>query len=312
MRNYTQASRLARRGDGWDIELTDLPTGATATIHASLVLNMAGIWIDKVNANSGASRPRKVFGTKGCHIVVQMPPECAGIGIVTYNSHNEPFYCIPWRGLHYFGPTETEYDGDLDSIRADDSEIEFLLHEANHLLPGLGLGRKDIVSTWAGSRPLGYDPAFPQGKRSRDIHDLGDSGMPGVLAMTAGPLMTYRSSGEETLEVVQRRLKPSRASQKLVYTARRFPADAASPPIVDDWKDARMADLPSAARDEHATYLVDVMFGRIGVGWTKTLGYEAADKVAAAVAPLLGWDAARTSQEIEAYRAYVRRIFGVP
>jgi glycerol-3-phosphate dehydrogenase len=311
VRNYTAATRMTRSKGGWDIELTDVPSGATVTIHTTLVLNMAGIWIDQVNSNSGESRPRKVFGTKGCHIVVQLPPECANNGIVTHSRHNEPFYCIPWRGLHYFGPTETAYEGDLDNIRADDQEIDFLLAEANHLLPGLALTRASVLSSWAGVRPLSFDPDFPMGKRSRDIHDLSDSGMPGVYAMTAGPLMAYRSGGAAMVDVVQRQLKPSRAEQPISYTTRKFSADRNSPPIVTDWSDAKLADLVSAARDEHATNLIDLMFGRVGVGWTKTMGYHAADTVAQAVAEIFGWNPARARQEAEAYRTYLTRIHGV-
>jgi glycerol-3-phosphate dehydrogenase len=312
VRNYTAATRMVRREEGWEIELTDVHSGAIVTIFTTLVLNMAGIWIDKVNRSSGEPRPRKVFGTKGCHIVVQLPPECANNGIVTYSRHNEPFYCIPWRGLHYFGPTETTYEGDLDNIRTEDKEIDFLVAEANHLLPGLALTRSSILSSWAGVRPLSYDPAFPLGKRSRDIHDLHDAGMPGVYAMTAGPLMAYRSGGAAMVDVVRQQLKPSRAPQPISYSARKFSADRKSPPIVADWTDAKMADLDIAARDEHATNLVDLMFGRIGVGWTKTQGYDAADKVARAVAGVMGWDPARTDQEIDGYRTYVKRIHGAP
>ena len=186
VRNYTAATKLTRRNEAWEIELSDVDTGGTATIETKLVLNMAGIWIDKVNGASGAPRPRKVLGTKGIHIMLQLPPECADNGIVTFNRKNEPLYCIPWRGMHYFGPTETVYEGNLDDIRAEDEEIDGLLAESNHLLPGLKLERTDILFTWAGVRPLSYDPALPMGKRSRDVHDLAGSGMPDVYAMTAG------------------------------------------------------------------------------------------------------------------------------
>ena len=145
VRNYTAATRMTRRNDAWEVELSDVLSGATATIQTKLVLNMAGIWIDKVNSSSGVPRARKILGTKGIHIMVQLPRECADYGIATLNRRNEPLYCMPWRSLHYFGPTETIYEGDLDNIRAEDEEIDCLLEEANHLLPSLGLKRSDIL-----------------------------------------------------------------------------------------------------------------------------------------------------------------------
>lgn len=311
VRNYTAASRMTRRNEIWEIELTDVLTGGTATIEAPLVLNMAGIWIDKVNRSSGGERPRRILGTKGIHIMVQLPPDCADNGIVTFNRKQEPLYCIPWRGLHYFGPTETVYEGNLDDIRAEDDEIDSLLAEGNHLLPGLKIKRSDILFTWAGVRPLSYDPSLPMGKRSRDVHDLAAAGMPGVYAMTAGPVMTHRSAGTEMVELVRGRLKASGKPQPIDYGARKFPDNQNSPPVVDDWTEAKIADLVHAARHEHATNLVDLMFRRVGAGWTRTMGHAAADKVAAAVAPVYGWDGARAKKEADEYRRYLEHMHRV-
>ena len=311
VRNYTAATRMTSRNDGWEIELADLPSGGTATIQASLVVNMAGIWIDQVNSSSGTSAPRKVLGTKGIHIMVQLPEECADYGIATLNRLKEPLYCVPWRGLHYFGPTETLYEGNVEDIRAEDGEIDSLLEEANHLLPDLGLQRSDILFSWAGVRPLTYDAAFPTGKRSREIHDLSYEGMPNVYAMTAGPIMTHRSAGIEVANLVQRRLKPSGSPQQISYAARQFPQHHGSPPVVEDWKEAKFSDLVFAARHEHAMNLTDLMFRRIGVGWTRTMGYDAAPKAAQAVADVYGWDAAGATREAESYRAYLKRMHAV-
>jgi len=311
VRNYTAVTALKRSAKGWEVGLADILSATTATIHAKLVLNMAGIWIDKVNSTSGAPRRRMIFATKGCHIVVQLPPECADYGIVTYNSLNEPFYCIPWRGLHYFGPTETEYTGDLDAIRAEESEVEFLITEANHLLPGLVLKRSDVLSTWAGVRPLSFDPQFPKGKRLSELHDLGDAGMPDVLAMTAGPLLSHRTGALEVTQLVQKRLAPSRPARPVTFSARHFQGNGHLPPSLDAWAEGALEELRSAARDEHATNLRDLMFRRLGLGWNKTMGYELADRVAQAVADIYGWDDARIGREAAEYRAALRDLYGI-
>ena len=311
VRNYTAATRMKRRGGGWEITIEDAHGGGAATVTSTLVFNMAGAWIDKVNAASGDARPRKILGTKGIHLMVRLPPECADNGIVTFNRRQEPLYCIPWRGMHYFGPTETIYEGDLDRLRADDDEIDGLLAEGNHLLPGLGLKRSDILFTWAGVRPLSYDPALPMGKRSRTVHDLAEAGMPGVYAMTAGPVMTHRSAGTEMVDVARRHVKPSGPAQAINYGARKFPDNQNSPPIVADWTNAKFADLKHAARHEHATSLADLMFRRVGAGWTETMGWHAAERAAEAVAPEMGWDAARTKAEAAAYRQLVEDLHRV-
>ncbi len=67
------------------------------------------------------------------------------------------------------------------------------------------------------------------------------------------------------------------------------------------------AEVVLALRDEMAETLADTLLRRTMVGWGPTVGLHA-DGVAARVAERhLGWDAARSAQEIAAYRAYVER-----
>ena len=181
-RNHTLARLISRDASGgWSIGLRDmLAVEPEVCVRAKLVLNMAGIWIDDVNRTANPKARRKVLGTKGCHIVVRLPDECRGYGIATLNSRQEPFYCIPWHDLHYFGPTETVYDGDRDRIQVTEDEIEWIISEANRLLPALKLTRAaDVISTWAGVRPLTYDVTVPAGRRSREIHNLESDGPSG-------------------------------------------------------------------------------------------------------------------------------------
>jgi glycerol-3-phosphate dehydrogenase len=307
-RNYTAVQVLTRRGDEWQITLADaLSPGETATIRATTVFNMAGIWIDKVSGAAGVKDARKILGTKGVHIMIRLPPDCAGIGLATLNRLSEGLYCVPWRGMHYFGPTETVYEGDIDDIRPEEEEIEFLVAEANHLLPALRLARKDVLFAWAGVRPLTWDPALPKGKRSREVHDMTAHGMPGVYAMTAGPIMTHRSAGAEAVEAVARRLQPARPGHAVNYAARLYPENQNSPPLLDDYTGIKLADLRFAAEREQVTSLVDLLFRRVGAGWTRSMGHDAARRAAETVAGPLGWDAARIEAEVAAYRDYLRR-----
>lgn len=309
IRNYTEVTRLARKDDGtWVLSLADRrKDGGSAEVRAKLVLNTAGIWIDRVNATANATARQRITGTKGCHIMVRLPPDCAGYGIATFNRLKEPLYCLPWRGMHYFGPTETLYEGDIDAIRVEDKEVEFLLAEANHLLPSLRLKRSDVLYTWAGVRPLTYDPTLPKGNRSRIIHDLALDGMPGVFALTAGPIMTHRSAGRDLTEAVARRLAPSQPPLELSYAARAYPESQNSPPLLDGDPSVRLSDLRHAVLHEQATDLIDILIRRTGAGHTATMAFDAADRAARAVADILGWDEAQIEAEVARYRRYLEQ-----
>jgi glycerol-3-phosphate dehydrogenase len=306
VRNYTPAIRLRREGEHWRIALADaLDATTTAEVTATLVLNMAGIWIDRVNRVTSEAAKRKITGTKGVHITVQLPPECADMGVATLNREQEGLYCIPWRGMHYFGPTETLFEGDPDDIRPTEDEIHWLIGEANHLLPSLNLKRSDVIFTWAGVRPLTYDPVLPKGKRSRELHDLSGEGLPNVFAMTAGPIMTHRSAGAEVAKAVGAKLKPTGRAQPVSYAPRPFPDDQNSPPLLEDYTSIKLSDLRHAAQHEQVTNLVDLLFRRVGAGWTKTMAAEASRTAAETVADILGWDEGRMNAEIAGYRNHL-------
>lgn len=311
VRNYTVAKAIERRSDGvWSLTLHHaLEPDDSAKVEARMVLNMAGIWIDRVNGLAASGAKRRIEGTKGCHIVVQLPPECREYGVATLNSIQEPFYCIPWRGLHYFGPTETLYTGDPDNIYATEEEIAWLLGEANRLMPALNLKRKDVLFTWAGVRPLTYDPAYPKGKRLRVIHDLASDGMPGMLAMTNGSMAAQRSAGVEMAAAVRARMAPSGQTKAPDYTARRFPENQNSPPLLDHFTEIKLSDLRHAAQHEHAETLADLLHRRTGAVWTRTNAIEAARKAAEEVADIMDWNPARVEREVQDYVATARRLF---
>lgn len=314
VRNYTALAGMEKAADGsWKLTVRDtLAPAETARVHAKVVLNTAGIWIDRVAGSSKGSAPRRrILGTKGTHIVVRLPDECRDYGIATINRVGEPLYCVPLRDLHYFGPTETVYEGDPDDIHPTEDEIEWLLGEANHLLPTLQLKRKDVLFAWSGVRPLTYDEALPKGKRSREIYDYGADGMPNVYAMTAGPVMTHRSAGEELTALVAGKLKPSRPAQPLSYAARLFPRDTNAPPFLEDRPDIRLSDIAYAAEHEKAASLTDLMVRRTMASWSATMGYDAAERIARAAAPALGWDEARIAAEAAAYRNYLEHFHKV-
>lgn len=310
VRNYCAVVGMERDGALWRLNLKDGPTGGMASVTAHRVFNAAGIWIDRVNGSAVREPKRYIEGTKGAHIVVKLPDDMAGQGIVSLNSLKEPIYGIPWRGFHYFGPTETHYSGDPDRIAVTGDEVDFLLTEVNALLPGLSLARGDVLWTWAGVRPLGFDPGYPEGKRSREIHDLSESGMPGVYAMTAGPIMTHRSAGKALLEVLGHGLAPS--GPRRAVDRPPLPDDPDSPPVGNEPGGVTEADVRRAAGAEGAVHLTDLMVRRLGLNWTLGQGRAQAHRVAEIAGPILGWDANRCAEEVAAYEAYLAQVHGVP
>ena len=309
VRNYSPVTGLERVSDGqWRLTLQDaLADRPPATVTAQMVLNLAGIWIDRVTRLANLQARRRVFFTKGAHIVIRLPQECRDVGVIGFNRDGvEPVYLVPWRdGLHYMGVTETVYEGDIDDVSATDEEIEWLLAEFNHLLPELALTIDDVLYSWAGVRPLTYDSRFPKGARSRVCHDLADDDMPNVLALTGGNVTSHRSAGAELCAAVRSRLAPSTNAQAPEFSPQRFEPELASPALLNHYPQLSIAELRHCAAHEQTTSLIDLLLRRTGVGWTETQGREGARRAAESVADILAWDGERIEREIAEFHAHL-------
>ena len=273
VRNYTSAALGPRDAGGtWQLTLTDtLGAGDTATVRATAVLNLAGIWIDRVNAGLDAPPKPLIFGTKGAHLVVGLPATHRDFGIATLNTVGEPHYLLPSQGgCHHIGPTETVFTADEDTIAVDANDRAFLLDQTARILPGLNIADDDIRYTWAGVRPLGRDPAFEKGSRAAELHDLTTTGHPGLYAYTAGPIMTHRTAARLITDKLQQTLKPSGQPRPLDYTPRDFPPAPNSPPLIEG-DTTTVADLAHAAKTEHTHTLTDILIARTGLAYRHVL-----------------------------------------
>ena len=93
--------------------------------------------------------------------------------------------------------------------------------------------------------------------------------------------------------------------RRFSFKPRPFPENQNSPPLLEEDAAVKLADLRYAAEHEHVENLVDLLFRRVGVGWSKTMGSHAARRAAETVSDILGWDQTRIAQETQAYQAYL-------
>ena len=275
-----------------------------------MLLNLAGVWVDEVNRKAAPTSPpsRKIVVVKGAHIAVRLPDECRGFGIAGLNTEGEHIFCLPWGDLHYIGPTETVYEGDLEDVRPDEADIAFLLEEVNHMMPALDLKRDDVELAWAGARPITYDPERAKGRRMpfSVLHDLGREGMGDALAVTWAAIMFHRPTARKLVKRVRAALRPSGPPVPVSYAVEGFPENTNAPPLIADCPDITTATLRHVAEREHPAHLTDILFRRTGLGWRTQVPEEAARRAAESVADILGWDEARVAREVEGYLAHVR------
>lgn len=313
IRNYTTAGSITGSNGEWSLELFDtFNPSDKATVASDFLVNATGVWIDQLNqrgAREGVTPQRRVIAVKGVHIVVRLPQELAGEGLAALNRENEAIFALPWGDYHYIGPTETVYEGSIDKVIPEEGDIEFLINEANYLLPSLGLRREDVVFAWAGARPITYDPAYPKGRRLpfSVIHDLSSDGLQNAIALTWGTLNLHRVSARNAVKAVRRKIPPSGLRKTLNYAPAKFPESLNSSPVLSGDISVRLDDLRHAAENEDATNLVDLLFRRTPLGWRPDLDRADIHRAAEAVADILGWNADQIDKEVEFFADHMRR-----
>ena len=167
------------------------------------------------------------------------------------------------------------------------------------------------MSTWAGVRPLTYEPGLPMGARNRKIHDLSAEGLSGLFALTNGSLGAHRATGQDLVAAAARFVKPSGEPGALSRAALQFPDNTNSARLEPD-ASTTLADVRHAVGVEQARTLEDVLLRRTGLAWSADQGRAAAQPAAEAMASMLGWDDARIKVEVSGYRAMLDRLYSVP
>jgi glycerol-3-phosphate dehydrogenase len=169
-------------------------------IAASVVVNAAGPWLDRVGARpSGTQRIRM---TRGAHLV--LPPLLREHALVlSAGRDGRVFFVMPWRGYTLVGTTDLDYTGDPAGVTCTSEERGYLLDEIRKALPGVSIHDRDVVAEFAGVRPLVYEAGKPESAVSREdlIMDEAD----GVIAIAGGKFTTARAVAERVVNRIAER-----------------------------------------------------------------------------------------------------------
>ena len=131
-------------------------------------------------------------------------------------------FVIPWRDFSLVGTTDTDFDGDPDRLWATREEVDYLLDEVRRVLPDPRVTFENVAYTYAGVRPLSFEPGAAASAVSRE-HKVVPEGPEGrFLTVTGTKLTCFRSLAEEVGDRVMARLgrrQPSRHRAAHALTA---------------------------------------------------------------------------------------------
>ncbi|MBM74221.1 MAG: glycerol-3-phosphate dehydrogenase [Proteobacteria bacterium] len=175
-------------------------------VRSKVVINATGPWSDRTrNLNEGTQTKaiNSLRPTKGVHIVVNSDRLKTEHAVVCFHPDDgRVLFAIPWGDQTYIGTTDTDYLEDPSDVAATKEDVLYLLEASNHYFPDSNLTQKDVISTWAGVRPLvseqteGGEASESSVSREHSIRKDPD----GLISIAGGKLTTYRRMGTEVVE----------------------------------------------------------------------------------------------------------------
>jgi len=183
-------------------------TGREIAIKARSVFVAGGPWTDQLLGELGAPAGRRLLRpTKGVHVVVDRARLPLAHAVVMRAPRDKrTIFTIPWDYRTVIGTTDTDDSARPEDVRATADDVRYLLDTANAHFPSVKLVPEDVISTWAGLRPLVAPDTGETGpKKASDVsreHEL--LTLPsGVILMVGGKLTTYRHMAEQAADRVE-------------------------------------------------------------------------------------------------------------
>lgn len=248
--------------------------GQEVEARARVVVNATGVWGDALMQMDDPHAPRHLRPSKGIHLLV--PRERLGHrrAIVFFSPRDgRILFLIPWGRFSIIGTTDTEYEGDLDRPYATADDVAYVLEAANAAFPEAALSERDIVSTWAGLRPLVFEGDASSTYRLSREHRIFVSPS-GLITISGGKLTTAREMARQVVDVAEERLAKAGVYAAGPCRTHLEPLDPAPLPELQ-----RLADPRGRGRTEAgpAPELIEHLIGRYGSEYRDLLAWMTAE-----------------------------------
>nr|MDT0252525.1 glycerol-3-phosphate dehydrogenase/oxidase [Endozoicomonas sp.] len=339
--NYVGVDSLIKENDRViGVQLKDAETGDLIAVKAKVVINATGAWGDELRGEMTSER--NIRPARGSHIVVpawRLPVAQAYTAM--HPEDKRPIFIFPWEGRTVIGTTDLD-NGDIGNheVAMSRDELEYLMKAATFQFPKAGLKEQDIISSWAGVRPLVSSGALNPSKEKRDHSIWNDNGL---VTISGGKLTTFRlialdvlKAAEEYLpdvdfsdsgadmftqhepasslfkqlpDYLQKRIKGHYGmdSDRLLEQSRLSELD------VIPGARALWAELRWSAKNEAIVHLDDLLLRRTRLGLLLEQGgliFE--DKIKAICSKELGWTEEKWQQEVTRYQSIWNTSYSVP
>ena len=214
--NYLKADSLITNEQDLVVGATLKDTSAedsnnTYNVHAKVVVSATGAWADtlRMQATNQTEQTfhKQIRPSRGSHLVVsqqRLPIKQAYTFL--HPVDKRAVFVFPWENRSVLGTTDLDHPPlDDNEVGITSEEVDYLLTATNDLFDDANLNREDVISTWAGVRPLisegGDGKRVSPSKEKRDHSVWLDNNL---VTVSGGKLTTFRLIALDVLKTCQK------------------------------------------------------------------------------------------------------------
>ncbi len=201
--NYVKAQALLLlEGQVAGASLVDRLTGNQVEARARVVVNATGPWADALHKQAGGSTHLRPL--RGSHLVFPSwrLPVAQAVSFLHPIDHR-PVFIFPWEKITLVGTTDVDHSPALDLEPAiSPEEVSYLMAAVEYQFPSLSISLQDVISTYAGVRPVIGSGKLNSTEESRD-HVIWEEN--GLFTVTGGKLTTFRRIALDALKAIRAR-----------------------------------------------------------------------------------------------------------
>ncbi|MDA0370216.1 MAG: glycerol-3-phosphate dehydrogenase/oxidase [Actinobacteria bacterium] len=194
------------------VDVVDRLDGRSQRIHASVVVNAAGPWIEEVLGPIGRNLGVGVDRSKGVHVLTR--PLGGGVvkdAVFARARSGRHVIVSPWMGKSFIGPTDTPMLTD-DPVTCDPEDVEQILDTVNSTMsPSEShLTFDDVELTTVGVRPLikvedeeaesSQSSDTYSASRRHELHHHLNRGVANLWTIAGGKWTTARATAEDMVD----------------------------------------------------------------------------------------------------------------
>lgn len=317
----------------------DLIGGGEFSIRARCIVNAAGPFVDRIRQMDDNGAKPLLKAASGIHIVLDkrfVPPE-TGL-LIPKTEDGRVLFVLPWQGHALIGTTDAPAEI-VDHPRASEEDIDYVLRHINKYFD-LRVQRSDVLSVWSGLRPLvQFDASASTAEQVREhLLLVSPSGLVSMAGgkWTSYRKMAEEAVDQAIITAGLHAASPCKTHHLRLFGAEHYApeifdvltrdygldADVAHhlqhaygdqamriAKLAGNGLDKRLhaahpyleAEVVYAVRHELAQHVADVVARRLQLAIIDVAAAQSClTRVAELMGAELGWDAARSAEEIEA------------